>query len=174
MAPCSLATSPKLINNSFSILFSLVVVNTTVVHIHIQMKAFAIRSIILTMMPMHPSIPSPSIALVLASHLFSSLPAESSGSRVSRPSDYFFEKRIEIAHVTSNITIPGAAVRGRGLVQLWPMRRQREREKEREMATVRHCFIHHGAPSTTKENNLKLFLKYPRTLTYSEHEPIWC
>ena len=29
MAPCSLATSPKLINNSFSILFSLVVVNTT-------------------------------------------------------------------------------------------------------------------------------------------------
>ena len=29
MAPCSLATSPKLINNSFSILFSFVVVNTT-------------------------------------------------------------------------------------------------------------------------------------------------
>ena len=29
MAPCSLATSPKLINNSFSIIFSLVVVNTT-------------------------------------------------------------------------------------------------------------------------------------------------
>ena len=49
-----------------------------------------------------------------------------------------------------------------------------EGEEGEERRRRYHSFIHHGAPSTTKENNLKLFLKYPRTLTYSEHEAIWC
>ena len=133
MAPCSLATSPKLINNSFSILFSLVVVNTT----HTYSNESFCHSIYHTdddADVSFDSIPIYRFGVGISSDLFSSLPAESSGSRFSRPSDYFFEERIDFAHVTSNITIPGAAVRGRGLVQLWPMRRQREREGERDGA----------------------------------------
>ena len=130
MAPCSLATSPKLINNSFSILFSLVVVNTT----HTYSNESFCHSIYHTdddADASFHSIPIYRFGVGISSLLFSS-------SRIKWLSIFeaiglFFRRKNRFRSRDLKYHDSGAAVtRGGGLLQLWPMRRQRDRERERD------------------------------------------